>query len=90
MSAGVYSLLICNVAILLVLFLVVRPLYEAYFTAKIKKDIYSSLSETLTKYFTELEHKLNRELRRLETDMREEVAAGRALERKLINGGGDE
>ena len=90
MSEGVYSLLICNVAIILVLFLIVRPLYEAYFISKIKKDIHSSLSEILVKYHTELEYKLNRELSRVETDMREEVAAGRAIERKLRNGGGSE
>ena len=63
-------------------------MYEMYIVKKIKKDIRYDLTEALDRYHTELEHKMNRELDRLKADIREEIVAGKELERLLKNRNG--
>lgn len=88
MPEEVYSILACNTLLLLLLFLIVRPMYEMYIIKKIKKDIRYGLTEALNRYHTELKHKMNRELDRLKADIREEIVAGKELERLLKNRNG--
>jgi len=74
---SIYSLLSCNMLIILVLFLVVRPLHERYMIRKIRMDILKSVSAVLENFHADLGRKLSDDFESFRVDIRKEVAIGK-------------
>jgi hypothetical protein len=86
----IYIIVIYNTLTLLILFLLIRPIYENYVIKKIRTSILKNVTAALENAHASFNSKLAVEIRKVKEDMREEAAVKNIIDSTLIQKRGRE